>query len=93
MRMRFELDGCYALTIGGDMPRPAGSPESVGVQVDYTPLPAPELAYSGNSGGESVASAIMGRPETRCLVAFSVKPSHARAIASALLSAATEAKS
>ena len=89
MRMKFDIDGCYTLSITEDAVRAVGDPGSVGIQVDYTPLPTPELAYSGSSDGASSVSAVMGRPETRCMVSFNVKPSHARAIASALLSAAT----
>ena len=92
MRMKFYLDGCYTLTIGGDLPRIKHDPRSVGIQIDHTPLPEPTLAYSGSSEGPSVTHAVMSRPEPQCVASFNMKPSHARAIASALLSAATEAK-
>lgn len=81
----FKLDPCYEMTIGG---------ESMSYQ-------EPGGGWSGSSSAGSVSFLVThmpigqadGPPQCRSRVAaFHLKPSQARAIASAMLSAATEAK-
>lgn len=84
MNATFHLDGCYSLLITDDGRLTSGnmgasSAGNVGLQLTYVPL---------QIGTEERAP---DAPQT-LLQAF-VKPSQARAIASALLSAATEARS
>jgi hypothetical protein len=72
----FRLDGCYTLRIGEDEPRTMSTPGSVGLQITYDKLTLPP---------DSPAP-------TEIIAAFSLRRSQARAIASAMLSAATESK-
>ena len=77
MRSVFQMDSCYELTIVEDCPRAFGDPRNVTISVTHTPLSLP----SEPSGA------------AEHVVTFNLKPSHARAVASALLAAATEARS
>ena len=88
MRSAFSLDGCHELEITGNVPRGAGDPESVCINLLYTPLPTLMSTGDAERGERGY---VQGPTETRMSV--SLRPSHARAIASALLSAATEARS
>ena len=83
MRASFSLDGCYELEISGNVPRTQRDPESVCLNLLHTPLPVP---MPGPDGTGYV------QPPTETTFSISLRPSHARAIASALLSAATEAR-
>jgi hypothetical protein len=76
METTFKLDGCHYLIVCGDMPRVASDARSVLLQVNHKPLP--------NVDGTC--------PPDDLVVSFTVAPSEARAIASAILSAATEAR-
>lgn len=76
--MRAKFDvGIYTMSVTGDAPRNAGDGRSVAVQIDA-------MRFTGANPSETT---------TEMVCAFTLKPSHARAIASALLSAATEASS
>ena len=88
MNAAFKLDGCYTLelTDSGYLSSPDGvsgacSKGNVGIQVLYAPL---ALGNVDEGPGAPM-------PQKSVLQAF-LKPSQARAIASALLSAATEAR-
>jgi hypothetical protein len=84
MKASFSIDGCHDLEITGNVPRTANDPASVCINLLRTPLPqlmsAPDVANC------------YVQPPTEVVLSVSLRPSHARAIASALLSAATEAK-
>lgn len=85
MHTTFKLDGCHILEIGSDVPRDSYNPNSVGLQLTKRPLPMPDPTCPADGTAFVVA------PE-EAIFAVSLTPSHARAIASALLSAATESK-
>jgi hypothetical protein len=68
--------GDFTLMVSEDNPRLAGTDRSVGLQVTHTEYVVPE--------GE--------KPKTTLVFAANLTPSHARAVASAILSAATETK-
>ena len=89
MRMSFSLDGCHELEVTGNVPRTENDPASVCINVLYTPLPT--LMPPPENTANMPPQYVQGPTETKMSV--SLKPSHARAIASALLAAATEAKS
>ena len=86
MQARFRLDGCHDLEIVGDVPRSAQDSASVSIRILRTPLPM--LVPSGIQCSDV---GYMQAP-TETMIAVSLQPSYARAIASALLSAATEAR-
>jgi hypothetical protein len=86
MRMSFDLDGCHAIEITGNVPRVQHDPASVCINVLYTPLPMPPARTENEPEGDYI------QLPTQTKLSVSLKPSHARAIASALLSAATEAR-
>lgn len=88
MRVSFSLDGCHEMEITGNVPRSVNDPESVCINVLRTPLPtlAPAPPGTANMPPQYFQS------PTETLLSVSLRPSHARALASALLSAATEAR-
>lgn len=85
MNMQFRLDGCYTLEItdNGHLVSPdgrsgSGSAGNVGIQLLYEPL--------------QVGTPDRAPDAPKSLLQVFLKPSQARAIASAMLSAATEAR-
>lgn len=90
MQTTFTLGG-YTVRISSDVPRLAGDTRAVGFQIDTVPMrlpndPEPEWSACGSSHDQPVP------PGTRILMSTTLRHSEARAIASALLSAATEAR-
>lgn len=84
MKATFQLDGCHTLSVTDNVPRHAADPASVSIQLDRAPLPTVHALPDGSTG--------MTYAPTECVFSTQLVPSYARAIASALLSAATEAK-
>lgn len=76
MRTTFQLDPCTMLVVQGDIPRCASDNGSVHIQIEHTPLSL--------DGSE--------QPPADMPFACVLTPSHARAIASAILAAATDAR-
>jgi len=86
MRASFSIDSLHELEITGDVPRHEHDPASVCLNVLRTPLPVKNVYGPKEAGPEYT----QGPTET--IISVSLRPSHARAIASAMLSAATEAR-
>lgn len=91
MEALFKIDGCHNIRISSDVPRGMGDPRSVGFQLEYTPLrlpgdPEPVADACGSSSDLPVPTG------TKILMSKILRSSEARAIASMLLSAATEAR-
>ena len=93
MEATFKLNGYHTLRINTDVPRRSGD-GSVGFQVECTPISLPGDPVSSETFGERCASGtdLPVPPGNRILMSQNLKPSEARAIASALLSAATEGR-
>ena len=108
MRMTFDLDPCLTLEVAGNVPRHEHDPATVCLNLLRTPLPVPVTSIVtettsplppgyvvvGPPGPGPFGFSIMDyvQPPIETVVSVTLKPSHARAIASAILSAATEAK-
>lgn len=98
MKTTFDL-GPYELTVDDDVPRAISDPASVHLQVTEHHLPVvprseeekAEFIKRGWTPDPGTAPTVFNVPD-ECLFAISLKPSHARAIASVILSAATAAR-
>lgn len=85
MRASFLLSGGYTLVVTGDVPRVKGDAASVSVEI--VDPPAAAVGGSGGAGSGSAVAYVAQRTTQ-----LHMKISEARAIASAILSAATEAR-
>lgn len=91
MQATFNLDGCHAIRITTDQPRLSGDRGAVGFQLEYTPFrlpgdPEPEFDQCCSGTDLPVPKG------TKILMSKNMRSSEARAIASMLLSAATESR-
>lgn len=84
MTTKFQLDNCYSLVVGGHIPDYPDGAGLVAFRLMYQPMPV--LTQGSNEPGGWVYA-----PESQ-VFGVHVKPSHARAIASAILAEATETR-
>lgn len=91
MTTMFTLDGCHALRISSDVPRNASDAGFVGFQLEYTPMRLPGDPEPTENQCSSSTDLPVPRG-TRILMSKNLRRSEARAIASAMLSAATESR-
>lgn len=90
MQAEFRLDGCHSIRISTDVPRDSRDRASVGLQLEYTPLRVPGDPIQTFHDQCGSAFDLPVPPGTKILMSARLRSSEARAIASMLLSAATE---
>lgn len=90
MEAQFKLDGCHVIRISTDVPRMRGDVGVVGFQLEYTPLRLPGDPVESDQCCSSTDLPVPAG--TKILMSKNLRSSEARAIASMLLSAATESR-